>query len=195
MIGGPYFLLAAIVIAGLGAWFDWRTGRKAESGYGVTGDIPNWLTWGALLAAPVAHAVVDGARLGTFQAAVNGAGFSVLGAALCALVPAMLYRVSAIGAGDVKLFAALGGILQPLVGIEMQFYACLATAILACGKLAYDGALFRVLGNAVWMFLFNPLLPKARRREITPEAMTWTRFGPGIFVGTVVAVLQHWRQM
>ena len=71
-------------------------------------------------------------------AAVPAAGFSLLGAAVCAAVPLALWRAQAIGGGDVKLFAALGALLQTLVGVEAQFYACLAACVLAFGRLAYD---------------------------------------------------------
>ena len=182
MVGGPYFLLAATLIAALAAWFDWRTG-----------EMPNWLTLGPLLAAPVAHAVAAGVAAHAFEPAVQAAGFSVLGAVVCAAVPLALYRASAIGGGDVKLFAALGALLRTLVGVEAQFYACIAACVLAFGRLAYDGKLFKVLGNT-FMLAVNPFLPRDRRREITPDMMTWARFGPAIFVGTAAAAVIHWRQ-
>jgi prepilin peptidase CpaA len=139
--------------------------------------------------------VADGMAVGTFDAVVRGAGLSVLGALVCLLIPLGLYQVSrdAIGGGDVKLFAALGAILRTLIGVEAQFYACLAACLIAFGQLAYHGKLFQVLGNT-FMLAFNPLLPKERRRELTPDMLTKMRFGPGIFVGTLVTAILHWRQ-
>jgi prepilin peptidase CpaA len=182
MIGQPYFLAFAALVAALAAWSDWRRW-----------EMPNALTFGALLAAPVAHALAGWLAAGTLDAAVQGAGFSVLGAIVSLVIPFGLYQVDAIGGGDVKLFAALGAILRPLVGIEAEFYACLATCLLAFAELAYHGKLLRVLGNT-FMLAANPFLPRARRREITPEMLTRTRFGPGIFAGTVVVAVLHWRQ-
>lgn len=182
MVGGPYFLLAAVIVAAVAAWFDARTG-----------EMPNWITLGPLFAAPVAHAAAAMATAHTFEAGVQAAGFSVLGAALCVAVPLALYRASAIGGGDVKLFAALGALLRTLIGVEAEFYACIAACVLAFGRLAYEGKLFRVLANT-FMLAVNPLLPADRRREITPDMMTWARFGPAIFVGTAVAAVLHWRQ-
>ena len=182
MAAGSCFLLAATLVAALAAWFDWRTG-----------EMPNWLTLGPLLVAPVAHAAVAVSGAHTLQAGAEAAGFSLLGAALCAAVPLALYRASAIGGGDVKLFAALGALLRTLVGVEAQFYACIAACVLAMGRLAYEGKLFRVLGNT-FMLAVNPFLPRDRRREITPEMMTWARFGPAIFLGTTAAVVVHWRE-
>jgi prepilin peptidase CpaA len=182
MAFGPYFLLAAAIVALLAAWTDWRTGH-----------MPNGLTLGPLAVAPVAHAVAAGIAAHAFRPAVEAAGFSVLGAIACAASPLALYRASAIGGGDVKLFAALGALLRTLIGVEAQFYAFIAASVLSLGALAYQGKLFRVLGNTLTLAL-NPLLPRDKRREITPEMMTWARFGPAIFVGTAAAAILHWRQ-
>ena len=181
MVGEPYFLVAAVLVAALAAWFDARSAL-----------IPDWVTLGPLVVAPVAHAVAAAVAARALEPAVQAAGFSLLGAAVCSAVPLALWRAEAIGGGDVKLFAALGALLQTLVGVEAQFYACLAACVLAFGRLAYEGKLLRVLGNTV-MLAVNPFLPRDRRREITPDMMTWARFGPPIFVGTAAAVVVHWR--
>ena len=181
MLGVPYFLAFAIAIAAIGAWSDWRTG-----------EIPNWVTLGALCVAPLAHLVSTLLQGRGMQAAVESAGFSVLGALACAVVPLALYRSGAMFGGDVKLLAALGAILRPLAGIEAEFYAFLAAAFFAPARLAYEGKLMQVLGNAISL-VANPLLPKHRRRQISPEMMTLMRFGPAIFVGTCGAAITHWR--
>ena len=182
MAFGPYFLLAAVIAAAAAAWTDSRTGL-----------MPNWITLGALALAPVGHAVTAGIAAHAFRPAVEAAGFSVLGAITCAAIPLALYRASAIGGGDVKLFAALGALLRTLVGVEAQFYAFMAATVIQLGVLAYHGKLFHVLGNTLALAV-NPLLPRDRRREITPEMLTWARFGPAIFVGTAAAAVLHWRQ-
>lgn len=180
MLGVPYFLAAAVLVAAIAAWFDWRTG-----------EIPNWVSLGPLVAAPIAHFAVYLAT-GHSQQAIQAAGFSVLGAAACALVPMALYRVGAIGGGDVKLLAAIGAICRPMVGIEAEFYAILAAALIAPARLAYEGKLLRVLGNTLSLAL-NPFRPKDKRKELTPEMMTTMRFGPAIFLGTCVAAVVNWR--
>lgn len=181
MIGLPYFLAAAVIVAAIAAWFDWRTG-----------EMPNAITLLPLGAAPIAHGIAAGMHAG-IDPAIQAAGYSVLGAAVCALVPATLYRAKAIGGGDVKLFAALGALLGTLNGVEAEFYACLAAAIIALGQLAYQGKLFRVLANT-FALAANPLLPKDKRREVPPEQLTWARFGPAIFLGTAATAVLHWRQ-
>ena len=59
MVGGPYFLMAAVLIAAIAAWFDWRSG-----------EMPNVVTLGPLIAAPVAHGVLAAVTSRTFNATV-----------------------------------------------------------------------------------------------------------------------------
>src|SRR5688572_13604449 len=124
MLGVPYFLGFAVLVAAVAAAFDWRTGN-----------IPNWLTLGPLCAAPVAHAGYHLA-IGRSAEALHAAGFSVLGAAVCGVVPWLFFRQGAIGGGDVKLLAALGAICRPMLGLELQFYAYIAAAVFAPARLA-----------------------------------------------------------
>ena len=183
MLGQPYFLGFAVLVTALAAWSDLRRW-----------EMPNAVTLGPLLIAPVAHAVVNGLAFRTLGAAAQGAGFSVSGALLCLLVPAGIRWADpdGVGGGDMKLFAALGAILRPLLGIEAEFYACLAACVIAFGQLAYQGKLLHVLGNTLTLAI-NPFLPRAKRRDIPREMLTRTRFGPGIFAGTVVVAILHWR--
>src|SRR5258708_3018200 len=114
------FLVAAVVLAALAAISDWRTGI-----------IPDKLTLPALLGAPVAYLVRGIATHAGSDVAVTEAGWSLAGAIGCAAIPLFLYRQSAIGFGDVKLFAALGALLQPLIGFEAQTYGFVAAALIA----------------------------------------------------------------
>ena len=127
MIGSPYFLAFAVLVAAIAAVFDWRTGR-----------IPNVLTLGTLLLAPVTHFVSALAASGV-SAGATAAGWSALTSAVTALVPAGLYYgASAIGGGDVKLLAALGAVLGGgsgglsgvTLGLEAELNAFLAAAII-----------------------------------------------------------------
>ena len=76
LTGLNLFLVFATVVAILGAWFDWRSGRQATEGEGMEGEIPNTLTFGALAIAPIAYFVV-GYRLGGAKVGLEAAGFSV----------------------------------------------------------------------------------------------------------------------
>lgn len=176
------FLIAAAVIAGIAAWYDHRTGH-----------IPNWLTLGSLGIAPVVHFVLTFTRA-NMDAAVLAAGFSLLGAVMVGLVPVVLYRLGGIFGGDVKLLAALGAICGTRLGVEAELYAFIVAAMFALGKMAYEGKLTRTLGNTLAL-VGNPVLPKGKRREVSPDMMTEMRFGPSIFVGVLATLLMAWRPL
>lgn len=180
MYGEQYFLLAAVLVTGLSAWFDWRTG-----------EIPNWLTLGPMALAPVAHAGFGFAREG-WSAAGQGFAFSIVGIITCGVIPIFLYRSGAIGGGDVKLLGAMGAMLRPMIGIETEMYSFIVAALYAPVRLAYEGKLLRTLGNSL-LLVRNVFVPKEKRRELTTEMMSELRFGPSIFVATLIAILLHWR--
>jgi prepilin peptidase CpaA len=174
-----YFMITATVVAAIGAWTDWRTGH-----------IPNWLTVGALIAGVAGH-FARGFHFGGWALGASEAGFSLGGAFFCVLVPAFMYWKGGIGGGDVKLFAALGALCQPLGGIEAETYAFVAAALIAPARLAREGILLRTMKNSV-AILFNPIRKKDQRKEIPPEMMSWFRLGPAIFVGTCATLIAHW---
>jgi len=165
------YLAAAVTL--IAAVIDYRTGK-----------IPNWLTLPAVgLSLPAAGLI------GGWPALQSAA----LGLAICGLVPALLYfgsRGQAIGGGDVKLFAALGALLGPVLGLEAQLYAYFFLGIFALGRLAWSGRLLATLANTAAL-MFNRVLPASRRRELTPELMTQMRMGPAIFVGCLALVVRQ----
>lgn len=175
-----HFLAVAVVITAAAAIIDWKTGH-----------IPNWLTLTPLALAPLVHAGLA-LKASGLSAAGIAFGWSAAGALLCGLAPAILYVVGGMGGGDVKLLAALGAMLLPMLGLEAEFYGFAAAALYAPARMAYEGKLLRVLGNTLALVV-NPFLPKEKRRTMTPEMMTWLRFGPAIFVGTCVAAYLNWR--
>lgn len=175
------FLVAAVVVAGIAAWTDWRTGN-----------IPNWLTFGTLAVAPVAHFAVSLARHAPASEALATGGYSLLGAIVCGFFPVLLYRRGGIGGGDVKLFAALGALLRTMVGVEAELYCFMAAALIAPAHLAYEGKLFLTLKNSALMVV-NPFLPAEKRRVVEQEATSWIRLGPAIFLGTILTAALYWR--
>ncbi|MFO0736961.1 MAG: A24 family peptidase [Labilithrix sp.] len=172
--------LVAIAVAAIGATYDWRKG-----------EIPNWLTLPVILAAPIFHIVRYKYAKETMEAATYEGAYSLGGAALSAVVPLLLFRQSAIGGGDVKLFIALGAILQPVLGVEAQMYGFFAGAILAPARLAYDGKLIATLKNSL-AILSNLFLPKTKQRTVDAAALSWFRLGPAIFLGVVLTAYLHW---
>jgi len=105
----------ALGVAGLAAYDDWRTG-----------EIANWITLPSVGAALVAYAC--------FAGSPHALG-SVASLLLCSTVPYALFRLGAMGGGDVKLFAALGAATgyDLRVGLEMQLAAFIvAAAFVVC---------------------------------------------------------------
>ena len=172
--------IVAMAVAAVGAIFDWRKG-----------EIPNWLTLSALVAAPFIHLVRYRLAKETMEVSLYKGAYALGGAALCAIVPLLLFRQSAIGGGDTKLFIALGAILQPMLGVEAQMYGFFAGAILAPAKLAYEGKLLSTVKNA-FAIGSNFFLPKARQQSIDAAALSWFRLGPAIFLGVALTAYLHW---
>jgi prepilin peptidase CpaA len=172
------FLVLATVVAAVAAVTDYRTGQ-----------IPNFLTFGGLIGGVVGH-LVYGAVLGGPKLALMEGGAALLGVLLCSIAPGLMYWKGAMGGGDLKLFAALGALCQPLLGIEAEMYSFVAAAVLAPARLAYDGQLSRVLGNSLAL-LTNPLRARERRREVPPEMMSWFRLGPAILLGMIATLAVH----
>lgn len=173
------FLIAAVVITILAALIDWKTGH-----------IPNWLTLGPLAAAPLLHAIV-GWRDGASAAGI-AFGWSALGALACGLAPLLIWLSNGGGGGDLKLMAALGALLGPMVGLEAETYIFIAATLYSMAWMAYEGKLLRTLSNTL-ILAINPFLPKDKRKALPEAMMTELRFGPSIFAGTCLAVYLNWR--
>lgn len=78
--------------------------------------LPNWLTAGGMLVGILYHLISNG---------IDGLLFSFLGLFVAGGIFLVLYIFKAIGAGDVKLFAAIGS----LVGIQMVLYMMMYSII------------------------------------------------------------------
>jgi len=173
-------LIVAIAVAAIAAITDWRRG-----------EIPNWLTYGALALGPMLHTGRMLVAHETMEASLTEGGFSIVGALVCALVPGLLYRQGAIGGGDLKLLACLGALLQTMLGVEAEMYGFFAAALIAPARLAYEGKLIATLKNA-FTILANLFLPKAKQRHVEETALSWFRLGPALFFGVALMAYLHW---
>jgi prepilin peptidase CpaA len=174
-------LVACLAVTLVAAIFDARTGH-----------IPNWITLPPLVLAPLIWLAYGGLWRTDRGLTHNFVG-SVVSMLICAVEPLLLFRMRAIGAGDVKLFAAIGALVLLDTGIQALFYSFCAGALFALARLAWEGKLLRTLANTLFLAV-NPLLPKKYRRPIAHELMTKMRFAVAIFVGTLVAALANNRQ-
>jgi prepilin peptidase CpaA len=178
-MNGIWFAWIALGIAAIGAAFDLRQGR-----------IPNLLTRGVLLLAPFAHAAWAMDRLHDPYEAFVAAGLSLSGAALCAAVPALLWRLGAIGGGDVKLVASVGALAGLSLGIEATFYAFFFGTAFALLHLAWRGTLLRSLADAA-LVVIRTVLPERQNSGLRKEPAESFRLGPAICAGVAWTMLLH----
>lgn len=167
-------VFACIAIAIASALFDLVSRR-----------IPNLLTIGGLLLGVCLHAVVSGGR---------GALFSLAGAIVCAVIPMMGFMRGEMGGGDVKLFAAIGALVGPSLGLDAEaFTFVVVLVVLWPWRLARAGVLRHVLAGAY-----------ARTRSLlcrsavvvapaphAPTAVAPVILGPSILLGLTLAIVRH----
>ncbi len=170
------FLFVSVVATAVAAAYDLRSGK-----------IPNWLSLGVLAIAPLAHFGWATATQG-LSAGVSAGGWSIAGALLCGAIPWICWRTGSFGGGDVKLLAAIGALCLPRIGMTVEFYSMVVGSVFAMGRLAWNGALLRTLGNSLALVL-NPILPKQHRRKVPKEAMTAMRFAPAVFGAVLLCVV------
>lgn len=106
--------------------------------------IPNWLTVGGLLCG-LAVSASAAPRL------MQGVGDSVVGALLGLGVLLPLWLVRVLGAGDVKLMAAVGAFLGPLPTLHALAYVAMAGGVAALLVAAWRGSLGRLLQNVYFI--------------------------------------------
>jgi prepilin peptidase CpaA len=152
MLAGPWSLSVSLISACVAAFTDLRTRT-----------IPNWLTLPVLAVALLVHGVL----LGT-----DGILVAALGAVLCFVPSYFLFTRGALGGGDVKLFAALGALLGPREGLELELTAFMLMAGFALWSSAWHGQLgallrasWRATLHLFWPSRFAPSVPSGFSHE------------------------------
>lgn len=100
--------------------------------------IPNWVTFGTLLGGVLINAWLHGS--GGAVDALAGAGLG-----LAMLLP--FYLMGTIGAGDVKLLAAVGSLIGPQALISVALYGALVGGAMSVVILLRHRLLARTLGD------------------------------------------------
>ncbi len=121
-----------LVIAGVAAAWDLGTRR-----------IPNALTFGAAIAAILAH---------LFAGGWSAAGMAIAGwiVGVAAFFP--FFALGGLGAGDIKLLGAIGAWLGPVAAIWVALFSGMAGGVLAIIVALFSGYLVRAFTN-VWGLL------------------------------------------
>lgn len=138
--------------------------------------IPNWLTVSAVGFALVAHAWLAGLPGALFSLAGLGAGLGLF---------LILYVTGSIGAGDVKLMAAVGALVGPYGALVSGLLAMIVGGVYALVALCYQ-----------WGFVTTGRkLASATRGALLMEEKVWTqelalpfrlRYGLAIAGGTLL---------
>lgn len=160
-------LTALLALVGVAVFTDLREQR-----------IPNWLT-------------ASGTLVGLILASLEMGGFPTLalvgsGIALALAFP--LFALGGLGAGDVKLFAAVGAFLGPAGLLPVVIYGGLAGGALALGSAARRGVVIPVLLSSSGLLLHLITLGRrgARPTLTTPGAHA-VPYGVAIAAGAVAA--------
>lgn len=121
--------------------------------------------------------VVPGAILGllyhSITAGVSGVIFSAQGLAVGFGLLFLLYLFGALGAGDVKLFAAIGAITGTAYVITLTIYSVLFACLIGILLILVKGELTRRLKN-LYFSLINLLL--VRNRKILQDYKQYSSF-------------------
>lgn len=163
-------------------------GLIAASTFDITARrVPNWISVGLLTSGVISRYLAGG---------VSEAGWGLAGAAVGLLLLLFPYARHWIGGGDVKLLAAVGAWLGPLLVLHATLFAALAAGLISCFYLARSPREVRkqVLLNLKLTFMLRrvPEMPEASGREdrlsppLAPAIALGTAGAVGLFVDRLV---------
>jgi prepilin peptidase CpaA len=140
--------------------------------------IPNWITLTAMGFALFLHAWFDG---------VPGALFSLGGLVTGLGLFLFFYLSGGIGAGDVKLMAAVGAMVGPYGALMSSLLAILVGGVYALGAMIYEWGILTT-GQKLAFTVKTALLPgdKASQNLALPFRL---RYGAAIVGGTILFML------
>jgi len=164
-------MLGAAVCAIAGAVSDVRSNR-----------IPNWLTYGGLALALTLRAAVGG-----WRSLEQGVGGILLGGG----VFFVFFLVRGMGAGDVKLMAAVGAWVGPHPTLSVLIATALAGGVLAVVYMVFYkrvGSTFRNLGMLLRFHLRSGVRPHPELNLQGPETIRLP-YGLAIAMGTLYLLI------
>ena len=143
--------------------------------------IPNVLTFGAAAAAVIYGAVTGG---------WSGVGSALLGWVIGAAAFIVPFALGGLGAGDVKLLAALGAWLGPLGAFWVALYTGVAGGVMAIVVAIATGYLRRALSNLSLLLMHWRVWGLRPLSEVSLESSDGPRlaYALPIFVGLVTTL-------
>lgn len=144
----------------------------------ATRRIPNLLTFGAALAAFVYHA---------WEGGITGLGWSLAGWMVGTAVFFPFFVLGGMGAGDVKLIAALGAWMGPLGAVEIALAAAIAGGLVAFIVMLRHRYLATALHNLRLLFAHWGVQGLSALPELTLASGTGPRlaYAVPILIGTL----------
>lgn len=171
MISTPYVFLILTAVAG--CVHDLHNRR-----------IPNYLTFGSALLA-----FAFGVAAGGWPGLGIALGGWLLGVAL--FLP--FFALRGMGAGDVKLLAALGAWVGPAALLSLTFYTAVAGGVMALFVVLWQGKLASTFRN-IWLLLchwrvggIKPLAALSLENQTSPRLA----YGVPIAVGAMITLWLH----
>ena len=157
----------------------------------ATRRMPNVITLGGTVVAMAIHGAAGFAVAG-FLGLAKGVGLALLGAFACGFIPFLAWRKREMGAGDVKLFAAIGALLGPAIGFDVEARAlAFSLVILFPYRLIRHGAL-RVGMKNIGIGIANLFRSKdARVAYLTGPKLPPVILGPAIGIAFALTMLQQ----
>lgn len=157
----------------------------------ATRRMPNIITLGGIVVALAIHGAA-GFTAGGFAGLFRGAGYALLGAFACGLIPFFAWKKRELGGGDVKLFAAVGALMGPAIGFDVEARAlALSFLVLFPYRLIRHGAVRVALKN-MGIGIANVFRKKDARVEyLTGPKLPPVILGPAIGVAFALTMLQQ----
>lgn len=157
----------------------------------ATRRMPNIVTLGGLAVGLVIHGARGFVETG-FLGGLRGVGFAIVGAVACGIVPFLAWRKGEMGGGDVKLFAAIGALIGPTLGFDVEARAfAFSLLVLFPYRLVRHRALGVALRN-VGIGLANVFRKKdARAPYLTGPKLPPVILGPAIGVAFALTMIQN----
>lgn len=112
--------------------------------------IPNWLSVGGAVVGLGYHIVVG---------SWSGLAFSLAGLCVAGLLFLILYLFRAVGAGDVKLFAAIGAVAGTQFVLYCAMYSIFYAGVIAVLILLFTRTFLKKMWQAVWR-VFSAFIAK-----------------------------------
>ena len=161
-------IIALLVVAAIAVFTDVRERR-----------IPNWLT-------------VSGVAIGLTVSAMELGGFPVLaflGVVVALAIGFPMFALGAFGAGDAKLFAAVGAFVGPAGLLPVVLYGGVAGGLLALWSSIRRGAVLLLVVQSTNLILYLVTLGRlGERRTLGSDDAHAVPYGVAIAVGAVGAL-------